>query len=280
MPACEHGVGLRPEHYPDVVAPLLRGERVAQRGLAWLEIISENFLEPGGNPWRVLRTVRDHFPIRMHGVSLSLGSVDALNDTYLERLAALVHEVEPLLVSDHLCWGSFQGRYAHDLLPLPFTEEALAHVATRVLQVQERLKRPLAIENVSSYLAFSHSALSEWEFLAALVQRTDCRLLLDVNNVYVSAHNHGWDAYAFIAGVPRGAVAQAHLAGHQAEGALLLDTHDTPVCDEVWALYRFMLEQHGPVPTCIEWDDALPSFSRLLDESARAATISEEVLGA
>lgn len=271
-----HGVGLRPQHYPDVVEPLLRGERVAQRGLAWFEVISENFFEPGGNPRRVLRTVREHFPVVMHGVSLSIGSVDPLDFGYLQTLAALASEVEPALISDHLCWGSVNGRYAHDLLPLPYTEEALQHVVARVLDVQERLRRPIAIENVSSYLQFEHSTMSECEFLAALVARTDCKLLLDVNNVYVSAHNHGFDARVFIAGVPRGSVAQLHLAGHQRRGALLLDTHDGPVCDDVWQLYRYTLQTHGDVPTCIEWDDELPSFGRLIEESARAADFAEQ----
>ena len=271
-----HGVGLRPQHYPDVVQPLLRGERVAQRGLSWFEVISENFFEPGGNPRRVLRTVREDFPVVMHGVSLSIGSVDPLDLRYLQTLAALAHEVEPAWISDHLCWGSVNGRYAHDLLPLPYTEEALEHVVARVLEVQERLRRPIALENVSSYVQFQHSTMSECEFLSAVVAGTDCKLLLDVNNVYVSAHNHGFDARAFIAGLPRGSVAQLHLAGHDRRGALLLDTHDGPVCDAVWQLYRSTLQTHGDVATCIEWDDELPSFARLVEESARAADLAEQ----
>ena len=266
-----HGVGLRPQHYADVVEPLRRGERIAGPGLEWFEVITENFFEPGGNPRRVLHTVREHFPVVMHGVSLSIGSVDPLDERYLTKLQRLVHELEPALVSDHLCWGSVNGRYAHDLLPLPFSEDALAHVAPRVLAVQDRLRRPIAIENVSSYLTYSQSTMSEWEFLRALVQRTGCQLLLDVNNVFVSAHNHGFDASDFIRSLPRGSVAQMHLAGHRQSGALLLDTHDSPICDEVWALYRAALQIHGPVSTCIEWDDEIPSFARLLEESAHAA---------
>ncbi|MDB4974855.1 MAG: hypothetical protein JWN48_3196 [Myxococcaceae bacterium] len=270
-----HGIGLRAEHYPEIVGPLRRGEPLASddpSALSWFEVITENFLEPGGNPRRVLCTVREHFPVVMHGVSLSLGSVDPLNARYLDQLSALMHELEPAWVSDHLCWGSVDGSYAHDLLPLPFTDEALVHVAERVERVQERLRRALVIENVSSYLQFAHSTMPEWEFLSALVARTGCELLLDVNNVFVSAHNHGFDAREFIRGLPRHAVRQLHLAGHSEHGALKLDTHAGPVCDEVLDLYAFTLQTHGQVATCIEWDEQLPSFARLLAESARAAT--------
>jgi uncharacterized protein (UPF0276 family) len=277
MPLLRHGIGLRTEHYADVVEPLRRGEQIRGPGLEWLEVISENFLEPGGNPRRVLHTLREHFPIALHGVSMSLGSVDPLNERYLERLGRLAAELEPSSISDHLCWGSVQGHYAHDLLPLPFTEEALDHVAERVLIVQERLRRSIAIENVSSYLQFAYSTLSEWEFLTALVERTDCKLLLDVNNVFVSAHNHGFDARTFIANLPQGCVQQVHLAGHSQRGSLLLDTHDGPVCEDVWALYRYTLETHGPVATCIEWDDEIPPLERLVRESALAACIAVEV---
>lgn len=270
------GIGLRPEHYVDVIGVLQRDE--PRVGFDWLEVISENFFEPGGNPRHVLRTVREHVPVAMHGVSLAIGSVDSLDARYLDRLTELVREVQPALVSDHLCWGRIDGRYAHDLLPLPFTEEALAHVTERVLAVQDRLRRPLVLENVSSYLTFAHSTLSECEFLRALVERTGCRVLLDVNNVFVSAHNHGFDPVHFITHLPRGCVAQIHLAGHQRHGEMLLDTHDAPVCDEVWALYRVALDAHGEVATCIEWDDDIPALAGLLAESARAACTAREVL--
>ncbi|MDB4989300.1 MAG: hypothetical protein JWN04_4478 [Myxococcaceae bacterium] len=272
-----HGIGLRSEHYADIVGPLRRGERVATEGLAWFEALSENFFEPGGNPRQVLRTVREHFPLVLHGVSMSLGSVDPLNDAYLDTLHRLVRELEPAWVSDHLCWGSVAGSYAHDLLPLPLTEEALAHVAERVLIVQDRLQRPLVIENVSSYLQFAHSSMSEWEFLRELVARTGCQLLLDVNNVFVSAHNHGFDPLGFVAGLPRGSVRQLHLAGHSQHGALKLDTHDGPVCDDVWQLYRHTLQVHGQVATCVEWDEQVPSLARLIEESARAARLAAAV---
>jgi uncharacterized protein (UPF0276 family) len=264
-----HGIGLRPPHYTEVV----------ERGAAvdWLEVISENFMAPGGNPRRVLRAVRERWPVALHGVSLSLGSVDPPSATYLDALAALAAEVEPAVVSDHLCWGSHGGRYAHDLLPLPFTEEALALVAERVLRVQDRLKRRLLVENVSSYLTLSHSTMSEWEFLTALAERADCGILLDVNNVYVSAHNHGFSAAAFLDGLPPGRVGQMHLAGHSQSGALLLDTHDHPVPAEVWALYRAAVARFGPVPTIIEWDDRIPALAVLVEERARAAGAAAEV---
>jgi len=270
VPALGHGIGLRAEHYADVLA--------APPPVDWFEVISDNFMVPGGNPRRVLRAVRERWPIVLHGVSLSLGATDPLDARYLDELAALAREVEPAIVSDHLCWGSHGGAYAHDLLPLPFTEEALAHVVERVLRVQDRLKRRILVENVSSYVAFTQSTMAEHEFLAALAERADCGLLLDVNNVFVSAHNHGFDARAFIDAIPRGRVGQFHLAGHSQLGELLLDTHDHPVRDEVWALYRHAVARFGAVPTLIEWDDKLPALARVVEESRRAKAVAAEVL--
>lgn len=269
VPALGHGIGLRTEHYAEVLAT---GPRVD-----WFEVISDNFMVPGGNPRRVLRAVRERWPVVLHGVSLSLGGTDPLDARYLDELAALAAEVEPAIVSDHLCWGGHGGRYAHDLLPLPFTEEALAHVAERVLRVQDRLKRRILVENVSSYVAFACSTMTEPEFLTALADRADCGLLLDVNNVFVSAHNHGFDARAFIDAIPAGRVGQFHLAGHSRLGELLLDTHDHPVRDEVWQLYRHAVARFGAVPTLIEWDDKLPPLARLVDESLRAKAVAAEV---
>jgi hypothetical protein len=266
-----HGVGLRPEHFPDVIDALRHGGSLPE----WFEVISENFFEPGGNPRRVLHEVRAQRPVALHGVALSIGSVDPVDRSYLRKLRALIGELEPALVSDHLCWGSVNGHYAHDLLPLPFDDEVLAHVAERVSLVQDVLGRAIALENVSSYLTFASSTMEEWEFLRALVERTGCKLLLDVNNVFVSAHNHGFDAARFIRELPRGSVAQMHLAGHSTNGSLLIDTHDGPVCERVWQLYRLAVQTHGAVPTCIEWDDALPSYARLLEESARAAEVAD-----
>ncbi len=263
-------MGLRAPHYAAVLE-----ERPA---VGWFEVISENFLVRGGNPRRVLREVRERWPVVLHGVSLSLGSTDPLDENYLHALDALAREVEPAWVSDHLCWSSVGGHYAHDLLPLPYTEEALAHVAARVARVQERLGRRILVENVSSYLTFAHSTMPEWEFLAALCERADCGLLLDVNNIFVSAHNHGFDARAFLDGIPRERVGQLHLAGHSEQGALKIDTHDHPVCDEVWALYRAAVRRFGEVATLIEWDAEIPPLARLLEESARAATEERAVL--
>jgi uncharacterized protein (UPF0276 family) len=268
VPALGHGIGLRAEHYADVLA--------TPPPVDWFEVISDNFMVPGGNPRRVLRAVRERWPVVLHGVSLSLGGTDPLDARYLDELAALAHEVEPAIVSDHLCWGSHGGAWAHDLLPLPFTEEALAHVAERVLRVQDRLKRRILVENVSSYVAFTQSTMTEWQFLAALAERADCGLLLDVNNVFVSAHNHGFDARAFIDALPVGRVGQFHLAGHSRLGELLLDTHDHPVRDEVWDLYRRAVARFGAVPTLVEWDDRLPSLARVVEESLRAKVVAAE----
>jgi uncharacterized protein len=268
VPKLGHGIGLRTEHYAAVLA--------TPPPVDWFEVISDNFMVPGGNPRRVLRAVRERWPVVLHGVSLSLGATDPLDARYLDDLAALAHEIEPAIVSDHLCWGSHGGAYAHDLLPLPFTEEALAHVAERVLRVQDRLKRQLLVENVSSYVAFKQSTMTEWQFLVALAERTDCGLLLDVHNVFVSAHNHGFDARAFLDAIPVGRVGQFHLAGHSRLGDLLLDTHDTPVREEVWDLYRHAVTRFGGVPTLIEWDDKLPSLARVVEESLRAKAVAAQ----
>jgi uncharacterized protein (UPF0276 family) len=266
------GIGLRPAHYAAVAAG---GARVD-----WLEVITENFMVEGGNPRRVLRAVRERHPIVLHGVSMSLGSVDPLDERYLAALAALAHEVEPAWLSDHLCWSGFGGHSAHDLWPLPYTEEALHHVAARVARVQERLGRRILVENVSSYLTFRHSTMSEWEFLAALADEADCGLLLDVNNVFVSARNHGFDPLAFLEGVPPARVGQFHLAGHSDTGTHLLDTHDHPVCDEVWSLYRQAVRRFGPQATLLERDDDIPSLDELCAEARRAGEIAAGTVAA
>jgi uncharacterized protein (UPF0276 family) len=271
FPRLGHGIGLRPPHYAAVLE-----ERPP---VDWFEVISENFMVEGGNPRRVLREVRQHYPVVLHGVSLSLGSVDPLDEGYLDRLATLATEVEPAWISDHLCWSSFGGHTGHDLWPLPFTEEALDHVARRVERVQERLGRRILVENVSSYVQFNASTLTEWEFLAALSERADCGLLLDVNNVYVSAHNHGFSAAAFLRGIPAARVGQFHLAGHSDHGTHLLDTHDHPVCGPVWDLYRVAVERFGPLATLIERDDHIPPLAEVVAESQEAARIEASVLG-
>ncbi len=272
LPYLGHGVGLRTQHYQDVLT--------GNPAVDWFEVISENFMVPGGNPRRVLRAVRERYPVVMHGVSLSIGSTDPLDEGYLDQLAALAAEVEPAWISDHLCWGSIDGLVAHDLLPLPQTEEALHHVVSRVRKVQDRLGRRILLENVSSYLTFRHSTMPEWEFLAEVARRADCGILLDVNNVFVSAHNHRFDPYQYLAGIPGDRVGQIHLAGHSRQGELLIDTHDHPVPDEVWNLYRAAVASFGACSTLIEWDDHVPPLERLLAESTRAAEIAAEALPA
>jgi uncharacterized protein (UPF0276 family) len=248
--------------------------------VGWFEVISENFMVPGGNPRRVLEAVRRDYPVVLHGVSLSVGSIDPVNERYLDDLAALARAVEPAWISDHLCWGSAHGIYAHDLLPLPYTEEALAHVAARVQAVQERLGRRILLENPSTYMVLAGGEMSEAEFLGELARRADCGILLDVNNVFVSAHNHGFDARAYVAALPAERIGQIHLAGHSAEGDLLIDTHDHPVRDEVWALYAHTVAAVGARATMIEWDADVPAFEVLEGELARAARVEREALAA
>jgi hypothetical protein len=214
----------------------------------------------------------------LHGVSLSIGSTDPLDEDYLRALATLVRRIDPPLISDHLCWTGVGGRNAHDLLPLPYTEEALEHVVGRVVRVQERLGRQILLENVSSYLSFAHSTLAEWEFLGAVAERADCGLLLDVNNVYVSARNHGFAPEVYLAGLPANRVAQIHLAGHTDMERYLFDTHDGPVCEAVWALYRQAVRRFGRLPALVEWDDQIPELSVVCAEAERARAVEREVL--
>lgn len=270
-PHLGHGIGLRPKHYP----PVLDGVRAD-----WFEAISENYMVGGGRALAVLERVRADTPVVLHGVSLSIGSTDPLNLDYLQELRALVDRIEPAWVSDHLCWGSHGRRYAHDLLPLPYTDEALAHVVDRVRRVQDRLGRRILLENVSSYLAFTHSTMPEWTFLAAVAGRADCGILLDVNNVFVSAVNHAFRGDEYLAGLPADRIGQIHLAGHSDHGTHLLDTHDAAVSDGVWSLYRDAVRRFGPVPTLVEWDDHIPPIEEVLAEAERARAAEAGVLGA
>jgi uncharacterized protein (UPF0276 family) len=271
-PRLGHGIGLRPKHFTDLLA--------APPPVDWLEATSENYLALGGRPIAVLEKVRRDVPVVLHGVSLSIGAVDPLSSSYLRALRALADRVQPALVSDHLCWGSHGGRYAHDLWPLPHTEEALAHVVARVEQVQEALGRQIALENVSSYLTYRDSTMSEWEFLSEVAERADCGILLDLNNIYVSAKNHGFTQGDYIDGISPARVVQFHLAGHQDKGAWLLDSHDHEVPEPVWDLYRQALRRFGRVPALIEWDDNIPELAELVAQSRKAAAIEHEVLGA
>jgi len=272
FPYLGHGIGLRTTHFPRVLDGTARAD--------WFEAVSENFMIRGGRPLAVLERVRAEAPVVLHGVSLSIGSTDPLNERYLRELRALAERFDPAWVSDHLCWGSFGGHYAHDLLPLPYTEEALAVVVERVERVQERLGRRILLENVSSYVTFTHSVMPEWEFLGAVAERADCGILLDVNNVYVSAVNHGFAADAYIDGVPAARVGQIHLAGHSDKGTHLLDAHDGPVVEAVWCLYRRAVRRLGRVSTLVEWDERIPELEVVLAEAERARAAEAEVLGA
>ncbi|MFK7894411.1 MAG: DUF692 domain-containing protein [Myxococcota bacterium] len=271
------GVGLRTAHYADV---LERGHTREEAtgstevlSVDWFELLSENYMVDGGRPLRILEEVRALTPVALHGVSMNIGSSDPLDADYLNDLERLIKRVDPSWISDHLCWTGVGGHQLHDLLPLPYTEEAIRHVAARVRQVQDRLGRPLALENVSSYITYKEDTLSEWEFLLAIVEEADCGILLDVNNIYVSAHNHSFDAERYIDSIPPGRVFQIHLAGHSRSDEILIDTHDHPVCDEVWALYERAIARLGPVSTLIEWDDQIPTYARLVEEANKARGI-------
>ena len=269
------GVGLRPPHYAELCA------RGAEGALAvdWLEAISENFMVPGGRPRRILGALRERAPVALHGVSLNLGSVDPLDLEYLDELAALARQTSPCWISDHLCWTGVGGRNLHDLLPLPHVEAVVRHVAARIARVQERLGRRIAIENVSTYARFAADEMREWEFLVAVAEAADCGILLDVNNAFVNACNHGFDARALLDAIPPERVFQIHLAGHSVSGALRIDTHDAAVCDEVWELFARTIARIGPVSTLIEWDERIPPLCALEEEAARARAVIESLWG-
>ncbi len=270
------GVGLRPAHYSEIF------ERAAAGSLAvdWFEVLTENFMVAGGKPLRILDAICAERPVVLHGVSLDIGGVDPLREDYLRDWVRLAERVRPEWVSDHLCWTGVSGHPLHDLVPLPYCEESIRHVAERVMRVQERLGRRIALENVSSYMSFTADAMPEWEFLANVAERSDCGILLDVNNVFVSAHNHGFDAEVYVDSIPCERVFQIHLAGHSESPPLLIDTHDHVVCAGVWALYEHTLRRLGPVSTSIEWDDRIPPFSQLLEEVERARKILDRLSAA
>ncbi len=260
------GIGLRSEHYQSVLED--RPE------VAWFEVHSENYFGEGGWPLAVLDQVRANYALSLHGVGLSLGSVDPLSRQHLTQLKRLIDRFQPALVSEHLCWSSIQGRYFNDLLPLPYTHEALVHVVSRIQEAQEFLGRQILIENLSSYLEFEASEMPEWDFIAEVARRSGCALLLDVNNVYVSSVNHGFDARRYISSIPSAVVQEIHLAGYTrkafADGEILIDTHNQLISQEVWTLYDFALAHLGPKPTLIEWDTDLPEFAVLMQEAAQA----------
>ena len=265
QPFAGYGLGLRKEHYQDFLE--------TDVPVDFVEVISENFMVDGGRPRHILREVRKRFPVVLHGVSMSIGSADGLDRDYLRRLKALVDETEPLFVSDHLSWSRIGHFNSHDLLPVPYTDEALDIVCANIAQAQDTLGRAMLFENPSSYLALPGASMTEWEFMAAMCRRTGCGLLLDVNNVYVSATNHGFDAHAFIDSIPANYVRQIHLAGHSQGSTLLIDTHDSAVCDPVWQLYARARARLGAVATMIERDGNIPPLADLLDELAVARDI-------
>jgi len=264
FPMLGYGVGLRRQHYSHVLE--------TRPSVDWFEVISENFMVAGGRALEVLEGVRASYPIAMHGVSLSIGSTDPLNRDYLRQLRDLARRFEPAWISDHLCWTGVGGRNLHDLIPLPYTGEALRHVVAQIREVQDILERPLLIENVSSYMAFADSTMTEWDFISTIADEADCGILLDLNNIFVSAFNHRFDANEYVDAVPAERVVQYHLAGHSDHGTHLLDTHDHPICDAVWALYERAVRRFGAVSAMVEWDDNIPEFAELARIADRART--------
>jgi uncharacterized protein len=262
------GIGLRAPHCREMTE-----SRPAAAG--WLEVHSENYFGAGGQPHVFLEALRAHYPLSLHGVGLGLGSTEPLDIAHLQRLKRVIERYQPALVSEHLCWSAAAGRHLNDLLPLPCTEEALDHVCDRILRTQEYLGRQILIENISSYLRFAHSTVPEAEFVAEVARRAGCGILLDVNNVYVNAANHGFDPHAYLAAIPASAVQEIHLAGHDHSGACLIDTHGTAVSEPVWALYRETIRRLGPRPTLIEWDTDIPALDVLLGEARKAAVTLE-----
>lgn len=270
FPFLGYGLGLRSAYYQQILEQ--------SPNVDWFEVVSENFMVPGGKALYYLDAIAERYPLVMHGVSLSIGGPHALDPDYLKQLKQLAERIKPAWISDHLCWSRGNAHQLHDLLPLPYTEESLEYIADRVAQVQDVLQRPLVLENVSSYVRGAADDFTEWEFLGALSQATGCELLLDVNNVYVSSRNHGFDPWTFIQSLPTDKVRQLHLAGHSDYGDYVIDTHDHPVSDPVWALYQRTLAHFGPVATLLERDDHFPPFEELLDELHTARELGDHAL--
>lgn len=266
-----YGLGLRTDHYATILD-------THPSSIDWFEIISENFLIPGGKPLYYLDQIRECYPMVMHGVSLSIGSCDPLNWDYLKQLKQLTERVKPAWISDHLCWTGINKLNMHDLLPLPYTEETIQHVVQRIQEVQDFLGRQISLENVSSYLTYKDSEFTEWDFLSTIVEEADCRILLDINNIYVSSFNHGFDPDEYLEGIPIDRVQQFHLAGHTNNGTHIIDTHDAPIIEDVWHLYAKAIKRFGFVSTMIERDDNIPPLDELLTELEQAKSVAEQVL--
>lgn len=264
------GLGLRTDHYTTILD--------THPKIDWFEIISENFLIPGGKPFYYLDKIRERYPIVMHGVSLSIGSTDPLNKDYLQQLKNLSNRINPHWISDHLCWTGVQGHNMHDLLPLPYTEETVNHLVPRIQQVQDFLGKQILLENVSSYVTFKGSTFTEWDFLSAVAKEADCKILLDINNIYVSAFNHGFDPLEYLQGIPVDRVQQFHLAGHSNHETHIIDTHDAPIVDPVFDLYEAALKRFGKIATMIERDDNIPPLPELLNELERVKNIYNRVV--
>lgn len=259
------GLGLRAPHYSTILEQ--------KPTVLWFEVLIDNYLCKGGQVLKRLEAVRQHYPITFHSVGMSLGSSDPLNRDYLKQLKQLITAFEPTYISDHLCWSAIDGRFLHDLLPLPYKSDVVTHVADRIQQVQDSLGRRLLLENVSSYLGYKESVMQEWEFLLRIVERADCDILLDINNIYVSASNHDFDAKDYLEAMPANRIKELHLAGYEDQGTHLLDTHGEAIHEPVWQLYEQAIEKFGPIPTLVEWDNNIPEFNVLYAEGQKAQNI-------
>ena len=270
IPSCA-GIGLRAEHYQDVIN--------THPDIGWFEVHSENYFGKGGKPHFYLDLIRQDYPVSFHGVGLSLGSIDELNVQHLRNLKNIIERYSPAFISEHLCWSSIDGNYFNDLLPIPYTEEALNHLINRINHVQDYLNRQILIENISSYLQFNYSLIPEYEFLNALVNHTGCGILLDINNLYVNSINHGWNIIKYIENISVTHIHEIHLAGFTEQslgnGSIIIDSHNKPVAEEVWQLYSLAMQRFGSKPTLIEWDKDLPSLDILIGEAHKANKILE-----
>ncbi|MDF2529308.1 MAG: uncharacterized protein K0Q57_188 [Gammaproteobacteria bacterium] len=263
------GVGLRSQHYAHIMQHL--------PPVPWFEVLTDNYLDVDSPPLHKLDKIRQHYPMVMHGVGLSIGGTDLLDFEYLKRVESLIHRLDPVWVSDHFCWTSFKGCHSHELLPLPFTHEAIKHIVSRIHQVQDYLKRPILLENISSYCRFECSEMTEAEFINAITLQSGCGILLDINNIYVNSQNHGFNPADYLQAISPQAVKQFHLAGYEQSGPFLVDNHGAAVYPQVWQLYKLAIKRFGPLPTCIEWDNHVPAWEVLMAETYKAEVIMQSL---